>query len=103
MIRRPPRSTLFPYTTLFRSRHARVGEIARGDDGQLEIVVHHDVVLACGREMCEQRASARQLARGYEAIVLGRVFADRLAAQGLLMAHIPRRRQLAEGAPHYVL
>src|SRR5437899_7002021 len=23
MIRRPPRSTLFPYTTLFRSRHGR--------------------------------------------------------------------------------
>src|SRR5256886_8332851 len=27
MIRRPPRSTLFPYTTLFRS--GRVGELAR--------------------------------------------------------------------------
>src|SRR2546426_1390083 len=29
MIRRPPRSTLFPYTTLFRSRHyswERIGE-----------------------------------------------------------------------------
>src|SRR3712207_7652566 len=25
MIRRPPRSTLFPYTTLFRSRHERTG------------------------------------------------------------------------------
>src|SRR3712207_7133003 len=25
MIRRPPRSTLFPYTTLFRSRRVRVG------------------------------------------------------------------------------
>src|SRR5947209_15981562 len=25
MIRRPPRSTLFPYTTLFRSSRARVG------------------------------------------------------------------------------
>src|SRR6266496_6675037 len=24
MIRRPPRSTLFPYTTLFRSRHVRL-------------------------------------------------------------------------------
>src|SRR3989454_6603401 len=24
MIRRPPRSTLFPYTTLFRSEHVRV-------------------------------------------------------------------------------
>src|SRR5256885_7080199 len=26
MIRRPPRSTLFPYTTLFRSHEAAVGE-----------------------------------------------------------------------------
>src|SRR5258708_15340095 len=25
MIRRPPRSTLFPYTTLFRSSHGRAG------------------------------------------------------------------------------
>src|SRR2546426_8981225 len=25
MIRRPPRSTLFPYTTLFRSRQFRIG------------------------------------------------------------------------------
>src|SRR3712207_6880256 len=25
MIRRPPRSTLFPYTTLFRSRHQPIG------------------------------------------------------------------------------
>src|SRR5260370_9918130 len=29
MIRRPPRSTLFPYTTLFRSvHHSRIGEVA---------------------------------------------------------------------------
>src|SRR5260370_26213710 len=27
MIRRPPRSTLFPYTTLFRSRHQRALEL----------------------------------------------------------------------------
>src|SRR5690348_17912265 len=32
MIRRPPRSTLFPYTTLFRSRHRRetAGHVVRG-------------------------------------------------------------------------
>src|SRR3712207_9475479 len=29
MIRRPPRSTLFPYTTLFRSRHAVGGALWR--------------------------------------------------------------------------
>src|SRR3712207_8574605 len=32
MIRRPPRSTLFPYTTLFRSRHALLDERAREPD-----------------------------------------------------------------------
>src|SRR2546426_2132713 len=31
MIRRPPRSTLFPYTTLFRSRCAGSGEAERRD------------------------------------------------------------------------
>src|SRR2546426_7388872 len=29
MIRRPPRSTLFPYTTLFRSRSRRAGSSSR--------------------------------------------------------------------------
>src|SRR3712207_7493727 len=27
MIRRPPRSTLFPYTTLFRSRRSRIAQM----------------------------------------------------------------------------
>src|SRR3990172_11880197 len=36
MIRRPPRSTLFPYTTLFRSRHGVDGEAAvlSGSEGE---------------------------------------------------------------------
>src|SRR3712207_8498233 len=29
MIRRPPRSTLFPYTTLFRSQHIAAGHVGR--------------------------------------------------------------------------
>src|SRR2546422_8284052 len=32
MIRRPPRSTLFPYTTLFRSRRRRCGRRWCADD-----------------------------------------------------------------------
>src|SRR5690242_21618050 len=35
MIRRPPTSTLFPYTTLFRSRHPRVLLEGLEDVGQL--------------------------------------------------------------------
>src|SRR3989442_7225638 len=37
MIRRPPRSTLFPYTTLFRSQPESVAEFMRHD--RLEIVL----------------------------------------------------------------
>src|SRR3712207_7208485 len=41
MIRRPPRSTLFPYTTLFRSgRHGGHVELALGDHG-VTIGPHH--------------------------------------------------------------
>src|SRR3712207_7439409 len=43
MIRRPPRSTLFPYTTLFRSRPSRAGQtepegpaVGRHIDGERE-------------------------------------------------------------------
>src|SRR3989475_4658064 len=46
MIRRPPRSTLFPYTTLFRSDDAGLleEEIAlarRADQNRLQLVVDH--------------------------------------------------------------
>src|SRR2546425_5620192 len=41
MIRRPPRSTLFPYTTLFRSRHAarRAHVLHRVLEGECDLVV----------------------------------------------------------------
>src|SRR6266850_1583190 len=35
MIRRPPRSTLFPYTTLFRSAHGRRHTTHRARNGQV--------------------------------------------------------------------
>src|SRR3712207_8342428 len=39
MIRRPPRSTLFPYTTLFRSRR-EVLRAARGEGSLLSALYH---------------------------------------------------------------
>src|SRR3712207_7504694 len=47
MIRRPPRSTLFPYTTLFRSGHLYVGRLPvlahleRGPRGERHAGVRH--------------------------------------------------------------
>src|SRR3712207_8279345 len=37
MIRRPPRSTLFPYTTLFRSGVRRVARVDDGDAGAVRV------------------------------------------------------------------
>src|SRR2546422_7430690 len=40
MIRRPPRSTLFPYTTLFRSEDEEVGERGAVDEARPRLLGH---------------------------------------------------------------
>src|SRR5256885_9793100 len=50
MIRRPPRSTLFPYTTLFRSAHLR--RLREGENRRAAprgCAVHRDAVAADAR------------------------------------------------------
>src|SRR3712207_7438843 len=66
MIRRPPRSTLFPYTTLFRSVHGQ--PVAAGRAGLEDDAVHHGVLRGVhrGREVDAgvQRPPARAEAAG---------------------------------------
>src|SRR5256885_12765646 len=54
MIRRPPRSTLFPYTTLFRSLVPRVGL------GVRVVVVADCGVDAVGDAQCDRSARAEE-------------------------------------------
>src|SRR2546422_3467105 len=69
MIRRPPRSTLFPYTTLFRSRDRYLGEPI------LEVQLERDEgeALLCGRadELADFVLVQQQLAgaRGWGVVV----------------------------------
>src|SRR2546429_5824009 len=67
MIRRPPRSTLFPYTTLFRSLqallqvaadHAAHGVTVRADDLREEVAAHERlaVVFLLGDDLQQDRA-----------------------------------------------
>src|SRR2546429_5228281 len=45
MIRRPPRSTLFPYTTLFRSEHLHEGDAhALGNGG--DVLQHRHLLIS---------------------------------------------------------
>src|SRR3712207_8055028 len=48
MIRRPPRSTLFPYTTLFRSEGARLLDPATGLDAPGSALVEGGTILDLG-------------------------------------------------------
>src|SRR5687768_18277019 len=57
MIRRPPRSTLFPYTTLFRSRR-RVKPVRRGP-GAYPALTWHVMVIAF-RDRSEEHTSELQ-------------------------------------------
>src|SRR2546430_7689295 len=62
MIRRPPRSTLFPYTTLFRSLAARIAEFLRFQTLAVLLLVFGRgvvAVLAFPALQCEDRKSTR--------------------------------------------
>src|SRR3712207_7170570 len=48
MIRRPPRSTLFPYTTLFRSITELVGALERFDDVRAQVLQGQRALHALG-------------------------------------------------------
>src|SRR2546422_7824892 len=60
MIRRPPRSTLFPYTTLFRSqREQQVGEV------ELGATLHGAIVLAKTRLNVDRKSTRLNSSHGY--------------------------------------
>src|SRR5437667_5980787 len=75
MIRRPPRSTLFPYTTLFRSVQApaavakppkqqpetrSAASVARSEEHTSELQSHHDLVCRLLLEKKNSRNHPRQ-------------------------------------------
>src|SRR5438874_2828846 len=57
MIRRPPRSTLFPYTTLFRS----LGRRPEGDEGHLRVARHAGCRATRSEEHTSELQSRRDL------------------------------------------
>src|SRR5258708_17757963 len=59
MIRRPPRSTLFPYTTLFRSLHPRDSRVPAGNDLALPELELERLAAVQAREGPRDRKSTR--------------------------------------------
>src|SRR3712207_8229094 len=65
MIRRPPRSTLFPYTTLFRSELLhRADQRGRGDRVRPEAALEHDELFTFTMvEQLQANRAGRQVGR----------------------------------------
>src|SRR5260221_4795827 len=57
MIRRPPRSTLFPYTTLFRS--AIPCDVTHAELAQYLYDIYHESAAASDQDIFENRKSTR--------------------------------------------
>src|SRR3712207_9071599 len=81
MIRRPPRSTLFPYTTLSRSAQLLVGR--RSPQHKAEprgggVLRGVGVDVGRGRQVAERAAEQHRLERGAERLVEGQALAAQL-------------------------
>src|SRR3712207_7792557 len=71
MIRRPPRSTLFPYTTLFRSRGAvDVGERGDAEVGEQPVRRVPELGDRAGVALVADRRHGRQVRAGREPVRL---------------------------------
>src|SRR2546422_5530816 len=64
MIRRPPRSTLFPYTTLFRSGFAERRRHSRGAEPGAHHLAHERLNVFVGQRLEGLRERAREDPRG---------------------------------------
>src|SRR5882762_3227872 len=59
MIRRPPRSTLFPYTTLFRSRLLLAAHALEGMTEAIMITAADGTIVTVNRAFCELTGHTR--------------------------------------------
>src|SRR3712207_9010781 len=100
MIRRPPRSTLFPYTTLFRSRGVRVGPGVRHDhDGYLgRQLTAPSLAVRAGQSYAAPRPPARRRSEEHTSELQSRQY---LVCRLLLeKKKILKKNQLTSMTPH---
>src|SRR5256885_12441453 len=99
MIRRPPRSTLFPYTTLFRSNE--IGSATSGREGKYEIPLEQpceNCALSASRDRKSTRLNSSHLVISYAVFCLKKKTrsSSRLmygaGCSSELRAHAPTRR-----------
>src|SRR2546427_2233254 len=100
MIRRPPRSTLFPYTTLFRSRTTMLSECARPRAQRAPVVPMRPIPLGLARVPTLLRPRTGALRRGDPPPSLTQYFSspiDTLPLFAVRLLHERNRRKARQG------
>src|SRR2546430_16547051 len=93
MIRRPPRSTLFPYTTLFRSSRTRAAR-ARQPRFERQLPQQRRQALIDATIECLKRY-------GHDGLSIRTISAQAGVSVGLINHHFPNKNQLAAAASRH--
>src|SRR2546426_4564112 len=97
MIRRPPRSTLFPYTTLFRSLAIEVGQLLVNPAVQPQEVINF-VKLGAGKlDRKSTRLNSSHLVISYAVFCLKKKKKKRRHNPPLARDHVRRRHAVTHG------
>src|SRR2546430_13020234 len=93
MIRRPPRSTLFPYTTLFRSRVAQLAElfVDEGADPACVAAVHETV--DCGTDRKSTRLNSSHSQISYAVFCLKKKKKKQMIHRNVRRIHLDKQLQ----------
>src|SRR2546425_8423080 len=98
MIRRPPRSTLFPYTTLFRSVLAGLLALGGCASSQSPVLYPNEKLKQAGREQADREITeCRKLADAYVQSTAGKDVAKGAAVGGAAGAAIGAGRGAGSG------
>src|SRR3989475_9727605 len=101
MIRRPPRSTLFPYTTLFRSLIAHLRHERRLDPGMARVLWRGPGERGLGaNSLLQRRAQVFELRRGEAAAHAARVHELAVPICAQVQRAEPRARALGAREAH---
>src|SRR2546430_12256349 len=84
MIRRPPRSTLFPYTTLFRSRRGQTDEEGATGDGALSQILRSEAT----KDQPRRRETLRHEHRTWRRISRSEEHTSELQSQSNLVCRL---------------
>src|SRR2546430_9913675 len=84
MIRRPPRSTLFPYTTLFRSRAGRNGHELR----RRGLAAHSGDAVVAGEDRKSTRLNSSHSQISYAVFCLKKKRKAKLRSHAIVVSHV---------------